>query len=252
MRINARRWVVRLTRAILDVILPPRCRICNASTVGERSPWICRDCWLAVAYIKPPICHQCGEPFTAPPEGIASATHRCGACLLHPPPFAQARAVGLYQGALREIIHAMKYQRIYGLVRPLADLLQSQFAFHWGNQNPDALIPVPLHRSRLRTREFDQALALAGYVSQKIDIPVWGDNLMRHRHTSSQVGLNAAQRRRNVHGAFHLKDSQVCKGKALLLIDDVYTTGATMQECARLLQRAGTRWVGVYTLARVG
>jgi ComF family protein len=157
----------------------------------------------------------------------------------------------LYQGTLRDIIHAMKYQGIYGLVRPLAELLQAQFAWHWGHERPEALVPLPLHRTRLREREFDQALALARYLSAYTGIPLWADLLIRHRATVSQVGLTAAQRHRNVRGAFYLKAPHTCAGKAVLLIDDVYTTGATIRECARLLQQAGARWVGAYTVARV-
>jgi ComF family protein len=251
MRVKVGQQINTAARAVLDLIIPPRCRICHASTAGQAVPWVCQTCWLAVPYIKPPICYQCGQPFVAPMAGIVSIIHRCGTCRTTPPPYAKARAIGLYQGALREMIHAMKYQRIYGLVRPLADLLAAQFKFHWHEHQPDLLASVPLHRSRLRSREFDQALALANYVGQQVDIPVTGDLLIRHRRTASQVNLNAAQRRRNVRGAFRLRDPQACQGKSLLLIDDVYTTGATAGECARLLQQAGARWVGVYTLARV-
>jgi len=108
-----------------------------------------------------------------------------------------------------------------------------------------------LHRSRLRSREFDQALALARYVSQSVAIPLWADVLIRHRPTLSQVGLSAIERRRNIRGAFTVQKPQCCADKALLLIDDVYTTGATVQECARLLRQAGAARVDVYTLARV-
>lgn len=239
-------------RALLDFLLPPRCRLCEARTAGEPIPWVCQRCWLAIDYITAPTCYQCGQPFAAPPEGIASSIHRCGACLLHPPPYERARAVGLYCGVLRGAIHAMKYQRIYGLVEPLAALLYAQFAFHWGTQAPDALVPIPLHRHRLREREFDQAYALAACLSRDTGIPLWPDILVRHRSTASQVGLNAEQRRRNVRGAFTLRDAQSCQEKTLLLIDDVYTTGATVQECARLFRRAGAARVEVYALARVG
>jgi ComF family protein len=252
MWIDVRQRMNKATRALLDIILPPRCRICHASTIGQAMPWVCQVCWLAVPYIKPPICYQCGQPFAAPMAGIASTVHRCGTCRKAPPPYTKARAIGLYKGTLRDMIHAMKYQRIYGLVRPLADLLFAQFKFHWYEQRPDLLTPVPLHRSRLRAREFDQAHALANHLGQQMDIPVAGDLLIRHRRTASQVDLNAVQRRRNVQGAFRLQEPRACQGKSLLLIDDVYTTGATIRECARLLQQAGARWVGVYTLARVG
>ena len=239
-------------RAILDFVLPPRCLICSVSTSGASLPWVCQPCWDAVAYVTPPTCAQCGQPLAAPPEGIATTTHRCGACLLTPPTYDRARAVGLYQGVLRDVIHAMKYQRIYGLVRPLGDLLHQHFLTHWSEPPPAALVPVPLHRSKLRWREFDQALALARHLSQGVEVPLWTDVLIRHRPTPSQVGLSAAERRRNIRGAFTVQKPECCAGKALLIIDDVYTTGATVQECARLLRQAGATHVDVYTVARVG
>ena len=238
-------------RAILDFILPPRCRICDTSTVREPIVWVCRDCWLAIDYVIPPICYQCGQPFAAPPEGIASLMHRCGECLHDPPPYERARALGLYRGAFREIIHAMKYQRVYGLVRPLAELLQAQFVYHWEDCMPDGLVPVPLHRSRLRQREFDQALGLSHVLSRSLNMPLWADVLVRHRNTTSQVGLQADERQDNVRGAFRVQAPGRCEGKAILLIDDVYTTGATAKECARVLRQAGAARVDVYTLARV-
>jgi ComF family protein len=136
-------------------------------------------------------------------------------------------------------------------VRPLAELLQAQFAYHWGDGMPDGLVPVPLHRSRLRQREFDQALGLSLMLGRSLDIPLWADVLMRHRNTTSQVGLKADARRHNVRGAFRVHAPDRCEGKAILLIDDVYTTGATAKECAHVLRQAGAARVDVYTLARV-
>jgi ComF family protein len=241
-----------MMRSLLDFILPPRCCVCEASTTGAPIPWVCPSCWHGIEPVEPPICYQCGEPFAAPPEGIASPLHRCGLCLSNPPTFAQARAIGLYRGVLQDVIHAMKYWPVYGLSRPLAQLLQHQFATHWAEISPDMLVPVPLHRRRLRQREFDQALALARYLSQGVHIPCQAEVLTRQRYTASQVGLNRTERDQNVRGAFDVRQPQAVRGKAVLLIDDVYTTGATVKECARVLQHAGAAWVGVYTLARVG
>jgi ComF family protein len=238
-------------RALLDFVLPPRCLVCSLSTRGASLPWVCQHCWDAVEYITPPICAQCGQPLAAPPEGIRTTTHRCGTCILTPPVYDRARAVGRYAGALRDLIHALKYQRIYGLVRPLGGLLHQHFHMYWSDSPPEALVPVPLHHSKLRVREFDQALALARHVSQGVGLPLWADVLIRHRPTLSQVGLSAAERQRNIRGAFTVRKPHYCAGKALLLIDDVYTTGATVQECARLLRQAGAIHVDVYTLARV-
>lgn len=238
-------------RALLDFVLPPRCLVCSLSTRGASLPWVCPHCWDTVEYITSPTCAQCGQPLAAPPEGIGTTTHRCGTCLLTPPAYDRARAVGLYTGVLRDLIHALKYQRIYGLVRPLGDLLRQHFSRYWSASLPEALVPVPLHRNKLRAREFDQALALARHVSQGVGIPVWADVLIRHHPTRSQVGLSAAERQRNIRGAFTVQKPHYCAGKALLLIDDVYTTGATVQECARRLRQAGAARVDVYTLARV-
>jgi ComF family protein len=146
----------------------------------------------------------------------------------------------------------MKYRPVYGLSRPLAQLLQNQFAAHWAEVSPDLLVPVPLHRRRLWQREFDQALALARYLGQGVHIPCQAEILTRQRHTASQVGLNRTERDQNVRGAFDVRQPQAVQGRAVLLIDDVYTTGATVKECAHVLRRAGAEWVGVYTLARVG
>jgi ComF family protein len=146
----------------------------------------------------------------------------------------------------------MKYRPIYGLSRPLAQLLQHQFATYWADISPDLLVPVPLHRRRLRQREFDQALALARYLSLGVQIPCQAEALIRQRYTESQVGLSRSKRDQNVRGAFDVRQPQAVRGRTVLLIDDVYTTGATVKACASVLQRAGAAWVGVYTLARVG
>jgi ComF family protein len=238
-------------RALCDVLFPPRCRLCRRSTQGEARPWVCQPCWQAIAYVQAPFCWQCGQPFSAPPEGIASPQHRCGQCLLTPPAYTHARAVGYYQGVLRDLIHALKYQRVYGLVVPLGELLHQHFFAYWPEQQLHAVVPVPLHRRKLYTREFDQALALASYLSQHVHVPLWVDVLQRSRPTRAQVGLNARERQRNVREAFTVTNAERCAGHTLLLLDDVYTTGATVQECARLLRRAGATGVEVYTLARV-
>lgn len=242
----------RVLRVLCDFILPPRCVICEASTSGEPDPWVCPGCWASVDFVQPPVCAQCGTPFPAPAEAIRAVNHRCGKCVLRPPHYERARAVGLYEGALRQVIHAMKYRPVFGLVAPLAELMSGWFAVYWGNRVPDALVPVPLHRHRLRRREFDQAQALAGELGQRVGVPVWSDALIRHISTRSQIGLRAAERRRNIRGAFRVGPRWPYQGKSLLLIDDVYTTGATAFECARVLRRAGAARVDVYTVARVG
>ena len=243
---------MRVLRALCDFILPPHCVVCEANTSGERDPWVCARCWASVEFVRPPLCSRCGTPFQVPVEAIGTTSHRCGKCVTRPPHYDRARAVGLYKGALREVIHAMKYRPVFGLVRPLAELLREPFAVHWGDRALDALVPVPLHRLRLRRREFDQAQALANELGRQIGVPVWSDALIRHAATQSQIGLSAVERHRNIRGAFQVGPRRSCRGKSLLLIDDVYTTGATALECARVLRQAGAAHVNVYTVARVG
>ena len=239
-------------RALCDFILPPNCVACEASTSGESDPWVCPGCWASVEFVRPPVCAQCGTPFPAPVDAIGAANHRCGKCVLSAPHYDRARAVGLYKGTLRDVIHAMKYRPVFALVSPLAELLGAWFTVYWGDRVPDALVPVPLHRLRLRRREFDQAQALASELGRQVDVPVWSEGLVRHVSTPSQIGLSAVERRRNIRGAFRTGPRRSCEGKSLLLIDDVYTTGATALECARVLRRAGAARVDVYTVARVG
>ena len=243
---------MRVMRALCDFILPPHCVVCEASIAGEPDPWVCASCWASVDFVRPPVCAQCGTPFSAPEDAIGAVSHRCGRCVTRPPHYERARAVGLYEGALRQVIHTMKYRPVFALVRPLAELMSTWFAVYWGQRIPDALVPVPLHRLRLRRREFDQAQALAGELGRQVGVSVWSDTLIRHVSTRSQIGLGAVERRRNIRGAFWVAPRRPCRGKSLLLIDDVYTTGATALECARVLKRAGAARVDVYTVARVG
>ena len=243
---------MRALRVLCDFILPSFCVVCDASTVGETDPWVCAGCWISIKFVRSPVCVQCGMPFPAPVNAIGTTNHRCGNCLMRPPGYERARAVGLYEGSLREVIHTMKYRPVFGLVRPLADLLEGQFAVHWGDRMPDALVPVPLHWRRLWRREFDQAQALASELGRQVGVPVWSETLVRHVSTRSQIGLSAVERHRNIRGAFHVGTQPPCEGKSLLLIDDVYTTGATALECARVLRQAGAARVDVYTVARVG
>lgn len=166
-------------------------------------------------------------------------------------PFATARAVGWYRGTLKEVIHLFKYEGKMGLGPRLATLM----ADHLPERFPlsgswDEILSVPLHKKRLKGREFDQSLILAQGLSRQFGIPFSWGNLVRHRWTDPQVGLNKDERRRNVQGAFALREPDQVAGRQLLLVDDVYTTGATILECCRVLQAAGVGRIDVYTLAR--
>jgi ComF family protein len=196
--------------------------------------FLCPPCERELHWIADPQCPACGLPY---PPG--SGSHWCGDCLRHPPFYDQARAAVLYQGQVTGAIHRFKYRKEVLLIEALG-WLGNRFT----GEKPgfDYLIPVPLHPKRLR-----ESRALEGIPAEKIRPRL----LKRVRHTPPQVRLDPEERRQNVRGAFEIKDRGVVRGKNLLVVDDVFTTGATVNECARVLKEAGAGRVLVYTLARV-
>jgi len=232
--------------AALDLLLPPRCLACGAMV--EANGLLCPACWSGLSFIAPPLCESCGLPFAF---AVAART-RCAACLADPPPFERARAALIYDDASRRLIlgfkHADRTEAAPAFGRWLARAGAALLA------DADLVVPVPLHRWRLFQRRYNQAALLAHAVGGGLaGRPVAADLLVRRRRTPSQGGLGRQGRRRNVAGAFALKPGQAdrLRGRRILLIDDVHTTGATLLECARALRRAGAAAVDALTLARV-
>lgn len=203
------------------------------------------------------VCTVCGERLFSP-YAVAGAPgeSRCGLCRRAEPPFARAAAYGSYESGLRELIHLLKY----GGVRPAANVLGRMLAEALATLEPEfpaefvAVVPVPLHRTKLHQRGFNQAELIAR-AAMKTKGP--GDRLRlcagvleRKRETASQIGLTRHQRRENLRGAFGVAQPEAVKGREVLVVDDVYTTGATVSECARVLRRAGATKVWVATVAR--
>jgi ComF family protein len=160
-----------------------------------------------------------------------------------------ARAVGYYEGTLREAIHRWKYEEKGYLTSFFGEKLAEGFHQHWGFQSFDLLIPVPLHPKRLRARGFNQALLLVKELSQRTRIPYSKRVLRKEVPTPPQVHLSGRERERGVRGSFHIQNEKEIEGKTILLIDDVYTTGATVNECSKILLKAGAERVDVLTLA---
>jgi ComF family protein len=231
----------RIGTACLDLLLPPRCLACG-TTVGA-SGSLCAACWAAITFLGSPCCACCGLPFD-----FDAADVLCGACTRAHPPFDRARAVMRYDEASRKLVLAFKHgDRLHmapafgaWLKRAGSELLAEA----------DLLIPVPLHWTRLFARRYNQAAVLAHALHAAGGPPVAPDWLSRRRRTASQGKRNAAARERNVRGAFVLKPGREVRGKRVVLIDDVFTTGATVGECARVLRRAGALRIDVLTLAR--
>jgi len=234
-------------RFLLDLILPARCRTCHRTLREEANPCFCRDCWDTVSRIDGPCCPRCGKPFASPAALSHSPGHLCGDCREQMPRFDRAVSAGWYEGVLAEAIHLFKYRAKTLLTRPLGDLL---FPAIRRLPAADVLVPVPLHPSRLREREFNQALLLCDYVRAESGLPVIPDALERIRVTPPQIGLSHRDRRRNMRRAFIPYRPERIEGRRIVLIDDVFTTGATVNECARALKKAGADSVCVLTVAR--
>lgn len=229
----------------MDTVFPPRCYACDGMTGGQHG--LCADCWEGVNFISAPFCARCGMPF---PHGMGSDVAECMPCLTLSPPFAKARAVFAYDDGSRRLVTRYKYNDrthatpMYAtwLARAGAELLV----------DAEYLIPVPLHRWRLVTRRYNQSALLVQGLAKLSDKPALLDGLLRTRHTQKQVGLTREQRKVNVADAFavHPRHRATLQGKTVLLVDDVLTTGATIESCTRALLDAGVANVLVLTLGR--
>jgi ComF family protein len=237
-----RRKIQAAADALLAVILAPACAACERPLDEPTRGPVCASCWNSIVPITPPIC-ACGDPI--PSWRIISVDHqRCPRCRRTGALIARGRAIGEYAGSLRAIVHALKYDGRRTLARELARRLGMAGAdvLH----GADCAVPVPLHRSRQRTRGFNQAEEIARH------LPIRTRNaLKRVRATVSQTELPAAQRHANVRNAFRLRRRASVAGLIVVLVDDVSTTGATVDACARVLLGAGAREVRALTAARV-
>jgi ComF family protein len=235
----------RSGKFILDVALPPLCPSCReplGSGVG-----LCAACWSKLSPIEKPYCARLGIPFVYDPgPGIVSMD-----AMANPPAYDRARAAVRYDEVARKLVLSFKYaDRL-----DLAPMMGAWMA-RAGRElldGADALVPVPLHWRRLWARRFNQAAALAGAISAASGVPILPDTLKRMRATPQQVGLSKTQRADNVQGAFRVPDGQKAQvaGRRVVLVDDVLTSGATVDTCARALLRAGAAKVDVLVFARV-
>ncbi len=235
----------RTLSALLDLVFPPVCVTCGGSISTDRRH-LCDECAGRIVRIGHPLCTICGKPFLT----SGDTDHLCGACIHRRPPFSMARSFGVYGGVLLEAVHLFKYHHRTSLRSVLTELIAGH---DWGDFDPkryDLMVPVPLYRKRLYERGFNQAMLLCRGIGKVWGIEINETSLARTRHTVPQIRLTPAQREKNVRGAFAVAGNGF-KGKRVLLVDDVYTTGATASECSRILMDAGAEEVGVLTIARV-
>ena len=232
-------------RALLDLLFPPLCHICKAFIPEADDLFICAACLQKITYLVTPLCSICGTPFGT--EG--GLDHVCGACLKHPP-FQVCRSATLFAGPVQELIHRFKYGHRVHLSQPLGLLTSRALTPFAREAAPELIVPVPLHRKRLRQRGYNQSQLIGAVLAKQWRVPLEVGNLRRVRWTEPQTSLDAAERRGNVGGAFAVRDGRRLEGKRVLLVDDVYTTGSTIRACAEPLREAGVAALYVVTVAR--
>jgi ComF family protein len=238
--------VKEILTGIADVIFPPHCITCDA-LLEEHGPLpLCPSCAAGIHFIGSPLCPRCGIPFSAA-EG---EDHLCGECLVTERPYAIARAVGLYEKTLLKAIHLFKYRGKIGIGGVLGRIMADYAALQWDMNIFSLIVPVPLHRKRLRERGFNQAVILARAIAKRFSRPLDFMTLRRTVFTAPQVGLGREERSANVRRAFTVRNPERIAGRKILLIDDVYTTGSTLTECAAALMQAEAEAVAILTLAR--
>lgn len=233
-----------LKTALVDLLFPPLCVACREPLGGGQG--FCASCWGRIVFLDGPMCECCGIPFGVDPGPGA----RCAVCLAKPPSYDRARAILAYDDKSRAPIlslkHADRLELVPGFARWLERTGKDLIA------GSDLIAPVPLHRMRLWRRRYNQSAELARALGRRAAKPVAVQALVRSRPTESQGAMASARaRRRNVLGAFRVPRPELVEGRSVLLVDDVLTTGATAEACARALKRAGAARVQVLALARV-
>ena len=231
-------------KSLLDYLFPPSCPCCDAE-IGQHGG-LCIPCWQRLHFISRPYCERCGIPFIE----AAKPGSLCGQCIRKLPVYRRSRAVFMYETMAKQLIVLFKRLDRTDLAPLLARMMVD--TGHTLLQEANLLIPVPLHPFRLFLRRYNQSALLTRLIAEHTQTPAQMNILKRRRATTSQVGLQQRIRLQNLRQAFSIthKDTQRIKGKKVVLIDDVQTTGATVSECTRTLLKAGAEYVDVLTLAK--
>ena len=230
--------------AVLDLLFPPHCVICR-----RLGTWLCQDCQDKIELITPPLCLRCGLPL-AEPAGPSRSRAICVRCQGRTTELDGLLAYAFHTDPLRQIIHEFKYRDLRCLARPLGQMMaQGWSALAPSEWEVDVIVPVPLHPTRQRQRGYNQAALLARELGFHMQRPVVENVLVRSRPTVPQVELSFQERMANIQGAFQCTDSALA-GKRVLLVDDVCTTGATLEAAGAALRRGKVSSIWAYTLAR--
>ncbi len=225
---------------ILDLLFPAACHACQGELRKSAIPFFCEACWSGIRPLEGPFCPQCGKPFSSSWALSFSPGHRCGDCRSDPPFFDRIMTPYSFDGVLAKAVFLYKYNRKVSLASPLVALI---LPFLESIEKIDLILPVPLHQERLREREFNQSLLLGNVLGKVLKKPVEEHLLIKIKPTDHQMKLNRSDRRKNLKHSFRVSDARRIAGKKVLLVDDVFTTGATMNECAKVLKKEGCQEV---------
>jgi len=229
----------------LDLLYPRRCVGCGISS-PDIFRYVCWDCWSDAARVEPPFCNRCGDPVA----GAIEHDFICYTCSAETPAFDGARSAARYDGVVGEALRQLKYEKALWVAPDMAELLHNCLEAEYPQHTFDVLVPVPLHHVRRRARGYNQSAVLASELARRMGLPPPANLLRRIRPTATQTNLTAKQRLSNVGGAFKHRKKKKLTGRRILLVDDVMTTGATVNACAKTLKAGGAESVYVITAAR--
>ena len=230
-----------LCETAIVFLYPARCRVCEDFLGVTSMPYICGNCWHDIQFLEPPWCDMCGVP---------DVNGRCDECAISPPRYGKLRSIAFYQTTLQQAIHLFKFEKKNVFAKHLIQLINAHVPTDCSITEYDFILPVPIHRKRLRERGFNQATLLAKGIAQVGGVPLLTNVLVRHRHTVAQSSLDSEARQQNIIGAFEIRNPDVIRNKRILIIDDVFTTGATICEAVNELWKADPAEIDVLTLAR--
>jgi len=241
-----------IKEGLLNLIFPLDCKICERPIRESKGYSICGKCFKTIELIDKPHCVKCGKPFLISTDLFKRDREiLCSDCKRRKYSFEFARSVGIYLGVLKECIHLFKYYGEEKLTEPLGELLIDYLAKNQEfEKKVDLIIPVPLHKNDLKRRGFNQSVLLGRVIGNYFSIPLKEEVLIKKKLTPSQVNLSKKEREKNILRAFSIERTEEIKDKNILILDDIFTTGSTVEECAKELMKAHANNIFVLTLAR--
>ncbi len=225
----------------ITFIYPAQCHVCKKQLGFESTPYICNSCWKIIEFIQSPWCEICGIPYT---ENL------CNSCATKPPRFGKLRTIAVYENTIQQAIHQFKFNKRDSLSHTLKQLILDNIPCDLNLTDYDYVLPVPIHKKRLRERGFNQSTLLAKGIAKVVGLRVLEDVLIREKNTSPQSSLDREARQTNIKGAFKIQNADIIRDKHILVFDDVFTTGATVREVVNVLWDADPIEIDVLTLAR--